>query len=416
MKKIISIAAVLLVYISSPYIIYAQNIKVENPILQKALESMAPKLHDSALSATFVRTTYTPQPLSTYVENKHAKIQRTITSELTVNYDGVKESIYDARAVEKYTKQYTLHHSNNGRNAKTYDSKNNRGTTRKSSKAKTNYLSLAVSPDLLSRQHRFVSRSTPLFLNRLNGAIVTSETAAIKGGQKCITLEGQYQNSDPEQYFKITVIPSCGYAVAELEEYDKHERILTKMNASDFGQTPGHSATFWLPKHTSLAKYTYDSYEDDTIQIAKLEILEPKVVPVYEDTFDLTFPNDARIYDATIGMRLDGFYEEADKISLAAIDDVPLNKTTRNKKGGSAGTINTAHVTKGNNLKKPPMSAPQNRILSTSKSEPNPITIKILQAFFMTTVGVIVFFVIRRKFNTGNTCENMKGGDFMHDS
>jgi hypothetical protein len=67
-----SLVAVLFVSVSG--VAFAQNVQLKNQTLQKVLESMAPKLHNSALSATFVRTNYIPQSLQSFSEKNPLKL------------------------------------------------------------------------------------------------------------------------------------------------------------------------------------------------------------------------------------------------------------------------------------------------------------------------------------------------------
>ena len=414
MKTNLLITRLLLVLTLTQSLVYAQGFKVENQTLQEVLKSMAPKLHNSALSATFVRTIYIPQSPKSFSENKSPKVERTTISELLVNSDGVTESVCDARTTGLLVKQYAFHYSNNGICAKVYDSRNNRGIVRKSPKAVSNYLSLALSPYTGTCQSRFISRAMPTFLSRLKEAQITSETSSVIGGTNCITLEGKYKNSDPEQYFKMTVIPAFNYAVAELEEHDKNRRILTEISAIDFVE----ASDLWLPKQTAVRKYRYDDHEGNTVQIATLDILEPKAIPVGKNTFSIKFPSDAKLHDATSGIDLGKIYKEIDEVILASIDDIDIPEMPVDKKGNiiiartkqaykresSSESIEQKKPVKEKNIGKAPASPTHSRILQMPESKLKQLAFKTLWVVFAITVAAVVLHIIRKKSKLRNNC------------
>jgi len=143
-----------------------------------------------------------------------------------------------------------------------------------------------------------------------------TETIGTVEGRSAITLRGEYKNSDPAEYFKITAIPDCGYAVAEFEEYDARRRILTHAHAT------GHvniSGPLWLAKSKWLEKYTYDDHLGNSVQCFKVDVLEPKVVPINDNTFVLAFPRDAQVRDMTTDMDLGKIRRDTDDVLAATV-------------------------------------------------------------------------------------------------
>lgn len=168
-----------LLYFLCLHAVYANQENIENPTLQKVIEAAQPQIDNFALSATFVRTQYTPQKIGTPSENDKPEILRTSISELVANSSGIKESLCDSRAIGEHVKQYAYHYSNNGIHSRTYDSRNNYATARKSSNTIPNYLSLVQDPYVAGRRNRFISRATPTFFSRLSSVSITSETDVV---------------------------------------------------------------------------------------------------------------------------------------------------------------------------------------------------------------------------------------------
>lgn len=303
---------------------------VNNVTLEKALAAMSPEMTADALSATFVRMTYEPQTLQAYSEKNEAKISRTTISELVVSSRGVRESLCDAREVRDGVKQYAFHYANNGERIQTYDSRNKRGVVKKSPQSERNRLSDIVSPYSQTRSVRFLSRGVPSIQSKLTKAAVTSESSGVVDGKRAIILEGEYTNSDPERYFRITILPDANYTVVELKEYDAKKRILTDMQAENVIPVSGG---LYVPTKTHLLKYTYDDHEGSTVQLHKLNILEPKVVPVGGDTFSLTYPHDAKIYDITTDTNIGKLKGETNKDLDAKVFDIQSYEIPPEKTG-----------------------------------------------------------------------------------
>lgn len=302
---------------------------VKNGTLQKVLDAMSPDMTTHALSATFVRTIYEPQALNAYGEKQDAKVKRTTISEFVISSNGVRESVCDVRKTRSKTflgegtaiKQFAFHYANNGKRLQTYDSKNNRGLLRASPKTGKNHLSLVVGPYTRTSRGRFMSRSMPVLLARFNGAQVTSEAGGSEEGKDAVTIEGQYADSDPQRYFTITVIPGFNYAVAIFREYDVNKRILTETRAGDFVQV---TRALWLPRSTRLEKYTYDDREGNSVQRFKLDILDPRTVPVDEGTFSLIFPDNANIRDVTANINIGKIRREASESLDATMENITV--------------------------------------------------------------------------------------------
>ncbi len=182
MKPIRFITLILVISVFCRSSLSAQDFNVDNTTLQKALKAISLEIQESALSATYVRTLHEPQSLDNSSQNSELKIKRTIINEILTNSDGIKESLCDSRLVGsliskkilskniELVKQSAFYYSDDGIYRRTYDCKNDRGMVRKSPSSEFNCLSLILSPDVGTKHRKFLSRSTPLFLNRIRGA------------------------------------------------------------------------------------------------------------------------------------------------------------------------------------------------------------------------------------------------------
>lgn len=398
---------------------------IENSTLQKALKSITPNLHESALSATFVRTIYRSQTEQEFSENSNLETRYATTSKLFVGNNGIRESVSSADAIGQSVEQHSLHYSNNGTSAMNYDSVHNRGTVRKNPNKYSNFLSSVLSPYAAMNPSRFIAHTKSFTQSKLNDAKITLETVGVMAGIECITLEGEYEKSDPERYFKITIIPAFNYAIAMFEEYDKNRRILAEVSSVDFVNVSGGSADIWLPKQTAIRKYRYDDYEGKSIELATLEILEPRIVTADENMFSISFANDAKLYDATSGVDLGQLIQEANKVSQDAIDDIGEKKIMVNKKQRKtlphAKTGRQRTLAEGFGLKaflkKDDINAAKTRsaqenILQTAIPHSNLLLVRILRMLLIMTAAVVVLCVIRKKIIHRNTKKAItKGGD-----
>lgn len=389
---------------------------VENSTLQEILKSMTPTITDFALSATFVRTNYMPQIQEDFSANKGLEVKRTTISEILVNSEGVKESVCDARKTKSLVKQYAFHYSNDGIHTKIYDSRNKRGSARKSSDPSSNYLSFVLSPYVAARQRRFISRAMPVLQTKFNEARIASETSSVRPEGICITLEGEYKNSDPERHFKITVIPAFNYAAVEFEEYDKNKRILTEITKASYVKVPGTSNELWLPKQTIVKRYRYDDYEGNTVQVAKLDILEQKAVAADENMFSLIFPPDSKVYDATLDVDLEKAREEIDSVALEAIDDLLESPILADEKGKAIvarardayeqdNIVESTNesVVRGKAAEQTVVPTAQSRTLQMPKSDTKVILIKIFQALVVIAILVTLFCILYRRRGSSNS-------------
>jgi len=399
------ILVILFAYASYLHATIAEGIIVENRTLQEVLKSTAPVLQNSALSATFIRTNYTSQSLQSASENISPDVERTIISELLVNSDGITESLCDARTTGLSVKQYAFHYSNDGIYAKVYDSRNNKGIVRKSPQTISNYLSCVFNPYVVTSQCRFISRGIPTFLSKLKEAQITTETSSVIAGTNCITLEGEYKNSDPERYFNVTIIPTLSYAITKLEEYDKNKRILLAIDTSDYVAVSG----LWLPKKTVAKTYKYDDHEGNIVQIARLDILEPKAVSIDEDMFSLKFPTDAKLYDATSGIDIGEMIQEADKGIEASIEGINIREVQVDVNGDEIVNRtkqaykheNISESIKLNHTVKNEKIVPTNPARSRTLQMPEPylkqLIFKIAWGLFVITITGVVLYIIRKK-------------------
>ncbi|MCX5769221.1 MAG: hypothetical protein NTZ09_02940 [Candidatus Hydrogenedentes bacterium] len=278
---------------------YAQQILAESRALKKMQYNLHPTVPNDALSATFVRTSYHPQPLDNRGGNSELEVKRTTISEVTASSDGIKESLFDAREIGSLVKRYVVNYAIDSTRATTYDPNANRAAVRKPSEENINYLSLLLTPELATREDRAISRSKPGCATRIEHVQSVSETSDDKG--KRILVTGVYQYSDPAHHFKAVLIPEINYAISEFEEYTSDNRLLNRITSSDFQRIPFGSQTLWVPQHTVAESYRYDDYEGDSVQTYKMDILKPTSVRVDQTTFVLDIPPDAQVYDAVVG-------------------------------------------------------------------------------------------------------------------
>ncbi len=311
----------------------AQEIKVENGTLEKAVDALTADVKDMAVSATFVRTFYIPQVLEESQNSEPPTIERTTISEVVVNTNGIKETLFDARKIDSLVKRHAKYYSNDGTNTKSYDAKANRGVTRRTPRTDVYHLARLLDPDAAARQSRTLSHIKPGLLDRLDGATVTSETPGSSDQGRTVTLEGEYQDSDPARYFRMTVLPQSGYAIQHLQEYDPEKRILKDVSASDFVRMGMGSTAVWLPKQRTAKTYTYDDQEGNSTQVAHLDILKPRAVSVDDTTFALRFPEDAEVYDAVLGASTSRPQDSVDTSGLAELIENPAVPILTEAKG-----------------------------------------------------------------------------------
>lgn len=380
----------------------------KNSTLDKVIKSISPNLDDVAISATFVRTHYMPQKIDDYLANKNFKVERTTISELLVNNNGVKESVCDSRKIGDLVKQYSFHYSNDGKYIKIYDSRNQRGQIQKNNDTNQNFLSSVLSPYTVTLKNKFISRSMPIFFDRLSNASVITETTSTKSGNKYIVIEGSYNNSDPERNFKLTVIPSLNYMISALEEYDKSKNILTRMTSNGYAEISTTLAKLYLPRQLTVQKYTYDDYEGNTISIATLDILNTSSSPVDQGSFVFSFPSNAKIYDAITGTDFGKLKNEIDTIAFEAMDDFQSTSTILDDEKGDVivsrtkasytksrmNNINTKEInsTETINIKSMTNSLP-NGMLQMPEANVN-VPIKIFQALTVFAFAGISIYVI----------------------
>lgn len=408
--------------------IFAQGFNVENATLQKVLKAISPELQQSALSAIYVRTLYELQSLDTSSQNLELKIKRTIINEILANSDGVKESLCDSRLVGspiskeilskniELVKQSAFYYSDDGIYTKTYDCENDRGMVRKSPPSELNYLSLVLSPDVGTKHRKFLAHSMPLFLNRIRGVKVTSETNIAGSEGNHIILEGEYKDSDPERYFKIKIIPAFNYAITTFEEYDKDRRILAKIDAIDYSEVSTTPPRLWLPKQTIIKKYNYDDYMGNTVQLVKLDILEATTIKVSENMFSLVFPPNADVYDTITNINTRELRDEVSKIVLEAVDHTLISPILGDKKGQAivsraqeaydrdAASRSVESTVKEDITEQTEIIHTQSRTLRMPKSDVKwVVLVKILQVLVIcTVVATFIYIVCRKKRATGS--------------
>ncbi|MBN1980077.1 MAG: hypothetical protein JW795_00990 [Chitinivibrionales bacterium] len=417
MKKNVLMAPIIL-YFLFLNTSYANQENVKNSTLQKVLEQLTPDtdIRNTAFSARYVRTTYISQSRDDFSKNISPEVKRTTISELLISGGRVKESICDARLIGTMPKQYAFHYSDDGNHKRVYDSRFNAGTI-KIQENTQNYLQIVLSPLAVTKSNRFISRTAPLLLPKFNQARVTSETVKNIEGVKRIILEGEYENCDPEHYFRIAVAPEFNYAITQLEEYDKNKHILSEINAIDYENISG----LWLAKEISWIRYKHDDEDGDSVQIATLSVLEPKLITASEGMFSLSFPSDAKIYDSTTELHLNKIKEETDAIAQNAIDDIDAVEILKDKKGIEIiSRTQHAYEHKETTLDVPKqgfanthqISSYENNKLRLPKSHPSKITRRVVFVFlaFIGTIGLCLIF---RALKKSKLEAEMEGGEVL---
>ncbi|MFA5863793.1 MAG: hypothetical protein WC975_03810 [Phycisphaerae bacterium] len=303
---------------------------VENSTLQKVFKSMTPSINDLGLSATFVRTEYPAQSLKNLSADTKLSPDQTIINDVLVNNQGIKESVRASRKATGLLKEGTFHLSCNENGSRSYDSKNKIGVTSRNSAKNINYLSHILSPDIGTVKSRFISRGKPAFLQKLKTATILEET----NQDDSIKLEGEYKNSDPERYFEVTVTPKYNYSITNIVEYDKNKRILTVIVSDNFRSIKNDSSEIWLPQTILQKKYVYDDYRGNTMQMSKLDILDPKFIRVEPSDFVLAFPSGAKvIQDNTLGINFGEVQKMQETATLQAISEMATKTPLSDDKG-----------------------------------------------------------------------------------
>jgi hypothetical protein len=288
-----------------PALAFCSETPPPNTTLRKAIESLAPDVRSSMISATIVRTIYEPHGLRS---NEAARVQRTIVSETIINATSVRESVCDTSIAKNVAmlraeevKHYVNFYANDADNLYAYDGTHCIGLTRNVPKtANINPLLNLLDPLAAIGTNRFISRIVPCASKRLLLAQITRESGE---GEK-ITLRGDYRDSDPERYLTLMVNASLDYAIVDLWEYDRNHRLLSEMHASDLIELKGGSTHLIVPSHRTVKRYIYDDYEGDTYQVATLDILKPKeTASVTGDRF-WRYSDRALVYDAVNNINL----------------------------------------------------------------------------------------------------------------
>lgn len=292
-------------------------------VLRRVLANMAPTSNDIAIRAAIVRTYFDWHEGDGSALRDNLTPTHTAISDIVTTNGNVKESVVDTRTVMAGTqmKERVLHYARNGEIVRTVvpTKKGYRVIQRRSTDSRLNYFQSVLSPVLTDIEAPSLGRSPSKLSERLELALVLEQQLDAEGEEKLLLIEGEYPGGSPERFFRMVVLPTKGYAVKELIEYDDSRRELSHMRAQSISRHMLGLQEVWYASTAILLQYRYDDEQRQNSRRIRVDIANMTDVPVNERTFDLPIPPGARVFDATLRSYLCVEEESAEEVTLQTL-------------------------------------------------------------------------------------------------
>lgn len=310
------IARVLAMYFIAVTVLAAES--TSGPLLERIASAMTRQMTTNAVEATCVRTIYERQTEEAYQVDKDANVLSITVSDIVLNSEGVREQIWEAATSGEKPAHYAFQYADAGDRSQAFGRASRRLLVREGTDDRPNYMEILVCPTVRLASNRFIAKSVSSGTGRFDGARIISSKETTLGEHEAIVLEGEYADSDPERAFSITVIPSLNCAIAAMTNYDSKGRVLSDMQARDFVAI---SDSLWIAQQTNLTAYIYDDRIGTTVRRVRLQVMDPRLVPVSASTFSLAVPPNARATEVTNLSESEQLARDMDAIMAEQNDD-----------------------------------------------------------------------------------------------